>query len=95
MCFDSGLGRGTAFVLSGFNPTALLVPPRPPRFKAPKTVDPAEAQRRAEERARLARDRTKGGFGLSDTFVTGPGGVAGRPSAGSGPAPSGKSLVGG
>jgi hypothetical protein len=90
MC-SGGIQRGLNFVFSGGNPKALSAEPRPPRFRRPKTLDPEERSRRAEERARLERDRNRGNFGLGQTFATSPLGVS-SPSRGSGGPPS---LIGG
>lgn len=56
-----GVGRGAL----GLND------PDIPKATAPKRIDPLEAERLAEEKAKRRRQRASGGFGHSDTNLTG------------------------
>jgi len=85
MCFDSvakaskavygPIFGGGAFV------TGALAPNAPGYKKPPKPIDEGEERRRALEAARLRRLRALGGFGLSDTKLTGALGTPGGSTA--------------
>lgn len=73
-----------------FGTSELIDTPSPPKIRKPPAEDPEDTRKRAELAARKRRQRAKGGFSFSDTFITGQSGLG----SGASPVGGAPSLIG-